>query len=406
MPNYNIDSQSIFTHHTLEKFEDFAWLFFSSRENTHEPATLRSDKARINKLCKIFGSMLISTIRHSDLLRWLMAMESKYKPKTTVEYLNLLKGIFRLAVHEKAITESPADALHVAVEPYSDPDTFFRPELETMSVVPTQFISDHNLIMSNVMAGARMCEWLSVKCSGVDLIKGTVRINSNQVLGDAKSTKNKYSERYIEMSEPLKVILTEQMKLSANNPEMTIKERLRKSNRTKTYQDQYLFVNPRTGLPYRDVKDFSQRVWKQFMADASALHQQRHGKPIRYRGISQLRHTYASQALSAGANPVWLAKQLGHANTDMIFKNYAKWIKEDAQIDNNQAVSHQFSRLIGETKDPIIVGSLKKRAELKSLMQVQQALIYSEDDALKQSIENAIRTLEAEVKRFEELNHG
>ncbi|MDF5267019.1 hypothetical protein P3628_24130, partial [Vibrio parahaemolyticus] len=110
MPNYNIDGQSIFTRHTLKKFEDFAWLFFSSRENTHEPATLRSDKARINKLCKIFGPMLISTIRHSDLLRWLMAMESKYKPKTTVEYLNLLKGIFRLAVHEKAITESPADA--------------------------------------------------------------------------------------------------------------------------------------------------------------------------------------------------------------------------------------------------------------------------------------------------------
>lgn len=142
------------------------------------------------------------------------------------------------------------------------------------------------------------------------------------------------------------------------------------------------------------------------MADASALHQQRHGKPIRYRGMSQLRHTYASQALSAGANPVWLAKQLGHANTDMIFKHYAKWIKEDAQVDNNQAVSHQFSRLIGETKDPIIVGSLKKRAELRSLIQVKKALVYSKDETLKRSIENAIRTLEAEIKRFEELNRG
>lgn len=28
MPNYNIDSQTVFTRQTLEKFEDFAWLFF------------------------------------------------------------------------------------------------------------------------------------------------------------------------------------------------------------------------------------------------------------------------------------------------------------------------------------------------------------------------------------------
>ncbi|MFL0849569.1 tyrosine-type recombinase/integrase [Vibrio parahaemolyticus] len=406
MPNYNIDSRSVFTRQTLEKFEDFAWLFFSSRENTHATSTLRADKARINKLCKIFGPMLISAIKHSDLLRWLIAMESKYKPKTTVEYLNLLKGIFKLAVYEKAITESPAEPLYVEVEPYSAPDPFLKSELETMSVTPTEYISDHNLIMSDATSGARVCEWLASKMGGVNLIKGTVRIDSNQVLGEAKSTKNTYSERCIEMSEPLKVILTEQMKIAAKNAEMTITEKLRKTNRTKTYQDRYLFVNPRTGLPYRDVKDFSQRVWKQFIADASALHQQRHGKPIRYRGMSQLRHTYASQALSAGANPVWLAKQLGHANTDMIFKHYAKWIKEDAQVDNNQAVSHQFSRLIGETKDPIIVGSIKKRAELKSLMQVKQALVYSEDNSLKQSIENAIQALEMEIAHFDEVNHG
>lgn len=33
MPNYNIDSQTVFTRQTLEKFEDFAWLFFY-REKT------------------------------------------------------------------------------------------------------------------------------------------------------------------------------------------------------------------------------------------------------------------------------------------------------------------------------------------------------------------------------------
>ncbi|MEZ8106029.1 tyrosine-type recombinase/integrase [Vibrio cortegadensis] len=405
MPNFHIDTYLLFTSNSLEKFEEYANLFFSSREKTLATSTLRADKARINKLCKIFGDKLILEIRHSDLLRWLMAMEAKYKPKTTVEYLNLLKGIFRLAVHEKIIQESPAEALHVVVESVSTPDPFYRSELETMGLTPTEFESDKNFIMSCVMIGARICEWLAVKRSDVDLVNGRVHIRSNQVLGEAKATKNRYSDRYVEINEPLAVILSDQMKISIQNSEMTIEEKLRKTTRTQTYKDQYLFVNPRTGLPYRDVKDFSQRVWKGFIKDADALHQQRHGVSIRYRGSSQLRHTYASQSLSSGVNPVWLAKQLGHTNTDMVFKHYTKWIREDAQVDNNRAVTHQFSQLIEGTKDPIMVGSLKKRAELKNLLQAQQAFAFSEDEALKQTIDNSILALQTEIARFEEASH-
>ncbi|PTP19724.1 hypothetical protein CWO07_24545 [Vibrio splendidus] len=406
MPNYHIDTHPMFEKRTLEKFEDFALLLLDSRASNHEKSTLRSDKARINKLCEIFGLLPIADIKHSELVIWLMNMEGKYKPKTTVEYLNLLKAVFRLAVYEKVITESPAESLHVDVEPTSEPAPFYRLELETMSLTPTEFISDHNLVMCAPMIGARMCELIALKRGDVNLAKGVIHIHSNQVLGEAKATKNHYSDRYVEISEPLKIFISEQMKLSYQNAEVTVKEKLRKTTQTKTYKEQYLFVNPRTGLPYRDVKEFSQRVWKQFMFDANALHQQRHGKSIQYRGLSQFRHTYASQALTAGANPVWLAKQLGHANTDMVFRHYAKWINEDVQIDNNQVVSHQFSRLIEESKDPIIVGSLKKRTELKNLKQAKQTLVYSENKALKTSIENSIRKLEAEITRFEAVNHG
>lgn len=405
MPNYHIDTHPIFAINTLEKFEDFAGCFLDSRINTHAKSTVLADKARTNKLSQIFGDKLISEIRHSDLLRWLMAMEAKYKPKTIVEYLNVLKAIFRIAVHEKVIAESPAEALSVCVEFISVPDPFYRLELETMSLTPTEFASDYNLIISTPMLGARMCEMIALKRGDVDLVRGVVHIHSNQVLGEAKATKNRYSDRYVEINEPLRVILAEQLKISADNVQMVIEERLRKTIQTKTYQEQYLFVNPRTGLPYRDVKDFSQRVWKQFMRDADDLHQQRHGKTIKYRGLSQFRHTYASQALTAGANPVWLAKQLGHANTDMIFRHYGTWIKEDAQVDNNQAVSHQFSQLIEGTKDPIVVGSLKKRAELKNLIQAQQAIAFSEDETLKQTIDNSILALQAEIARFEEASH-
>ncbi|RUB35102.1 site-specific integrase, partial [Pseudomonas aeruginosa] len=38
----------------------------------------------------------------------------------------------------------------------------------------------------------------------------------------------------------------------------------------------------------------------------------------------------ASQMLSSGiATPEWIADQMGHTSTAMIFKHYAKWISKD-----------------------------------------------------------------------------
>ncbi|MFT5780659.1 MAG: hypothetical protein ACI9EB_000012 [Pseudomonas sp.] len=42
------------------------------------------------------------------------------------------------------------------------------------------------------------------------------------------------------------------------------------------------------------------------------------------------RHTYASQLLSSGAVPLdWIADQMGHTSTAMIWRHYGKWINQD-----------------------------------------------------------------------------
>lgn len=40
----------------------------------------------------------------------------------------------------------------------------------------------------------------------------------------------------------------------------------------------------------------------------------------------QMRHTFASQALSAGENVMWVAKQMGHRDWTITAKKYARWI--------------------------------------------------------------------------------
>jgi integrase len=39
------------------------------------------------------------------------------------------------------------------------------------------------------------------------------------------------------------------------------------------------------------------------------------------------RHTFATICLMSGANPSWVARQLGHASSKMLFEVYSRWIE-------------------------------------------------------------------------------
>ena len=42
--------------------------------------------------------------------------------------------------------------------------------------------------------------------------------------------------------------------------------------------------------------------------------------------------------LTAGESPIWLASQMGHADTTMIFRNYGRWIPDAVPEAGNKAV--------------------------------------------------------------------
>ena len=43
--------------------------------------------------------------------------------------------------------------------------------------------------------------------------------------------------------------------------------------------------------------------------------------------MKQTRHSFATVAMSCGENPLWIAKVMGHKNTEMIIKVYSKYIE-------------------------------------------------------------------------------
>ena len=84
-----------------------------------------------------------------------------------------------------------------------------------------------------------------------------------------------------------------------------------------------VFHNPLTGQPWETDGQIRETYWKPLLKKAG----------VRYRNPYQTRHTYASMMLSAGENMLWVAKQMGHTDTEMIIKIYGKWIP-DTQVEN------------------------------------------------------------------------
>lgn len=54
--------------------------------------------------------------------------------------------------------------------------------------------------------------------------------------------------------------------------------------------------------------------------------------------------------LSAGENSLWVAKQMGHRDTEMIIKNYGRWIPDKSTVAGYTTVNEWASPLTAVCK--------------------------------------------------------
>lgn len=76
-----------------------------------------------------------------------------------------------------------------------------------------------------------------------------------------------------------------------------------------------LVFTTRKGKPL-DPNNIAKRIWYPALKRAE----------LAERTPYQTRHTAATMWLASGENPEWVARQLGHANTEMLFKVYSRYI--------------------------------------------------------------------------------
>ena len=169
--------------------------------------------------------------------------------------------------------------------------------------------------------GLRQGEQLALRSSDIDFANNLLHIkqaitrdeNGKIMIG---RTKNKYSRRTIRLIPVMKTALKEQKKIHDK------------------IKGIFFFSSPSGSMV--DTSNLRCRVWKPALKKAG----------LDYREMKQTRHSFATNALSCGENPLWIARILGHRDTDMIIRVYSKFIENAGGIKDGNKLNDFY---IGNT---------------------------------------------------------
>jgi len=170
-----------------------------------------------------------------------------------------------------------------------------------------------NYIEAAIYTGLRPSEQIALAWGDVDLVEKTITVRKARVRGIEKATK----------TSAVRTIRLPQRALEAL-----------KRQRAVSSLGERVFIHPVSRANFADTQPPSD-AWKRICKLAG----------VRARHARQTRHTYATLMLLAGAKPAFVSRQMGHANSQMFFKTYSKWLdseedwREVAKLDMAMSVT-------------------------------------------------------------------
>jgi integrase len=155
-------------------------------------------------------------------------------------------------------------------------------------------------------SGLRQGEQIAIKPEDIDWSKRLIHIRRAMTRDETGkpiegTTKNRYSRRTIKLIPVMFEALEAQKRVY------------------EQFKGKYFFCSPAGSQVNRS--NIRGRVWIPALTSAG----------LEIREMKQTRHSFATVALSSGENPLWIARVMGHRNTEMIIKIYSKYI-EDAGV--------------------------------------------------------------------------
>lgn len=300
--------------------------------------TLKAYEARMRTaLYYLNGKSKIEDIKPEDILKLrntlLSGLQLKRNPGHTPTkgrsvvtvngILTDLAGMFRYAEENGYIRSSPMMNISSMKKVTKKPHPITREEFpRLMAGCGTRQI--RNLWALAIYTGMRHGEICALAWEDIDLVNGTILIRrSLTTLKYFKEPKTISGIRTINLIQPAIDALLDQRELTRLGKKISIEVTTREFR--KTYIEECTFVfNPKINAmnnlstDHYSVASIAQ-TWNTAIRRAGIVS----------RKAYQSRHTYACWSLSSGANPNFIASQMGHVNSQMVHQVYGAWMQEN-----------------------------------------------------------------------------
>lgn len=280
-------------------FEEFAVLWFSEMQIQWRRSHSETIALTIRKyLVPAFEGKEVGSITKAEILAFrstLAKVTVRNDKSLSASRINKIMMPLRMIMGEAANRHnfsSPYTGIKSLKEPRTDVQPFTISEVNKIinSVRPDY----KNYYLVRFFTGMRTSEVHGLQWEYVDFENRQILIRQALVRDELIYTKNDSSFRNIDMSEPVYQALLEQKKATG----------------------QFAFVfcgalgNP---LHLNNVND---RVWYPLLRNLN----------MKRRRPYQTRHTAATLWLASGEAPEWIARQMGHTTTEMLFRIYSRYV--------------------------------------------------------------------------------
>lgn len=297
-------------------FTDFAEQWFSECKIQWRKSHVRNVESILaSSLKPAFKNTRLGDITKGEILALRGRLANKkgraanklMTPKTINNHMSLLRMILTEAAERYAFDNpyrniKPLKLQKIHIEPFS---------LSEVELILKKVRPDYrDYYQVRFYTGMRTGEIDGLKWEHVDFLKREILVRETLINGETEYTKNNGSQREIPMLGP-------------------VYEALKRQYQATGKLSAFVFCN-RAAEPL-DHNNVTKRIWYPLL---EAL-------KLKKRRPYQTRHTAATLLLASGENPEWVARLLGHASTEMLFKVYSRYIPNLTRMDGSA-----FERLI------------------------------------------------------------
>ena len=296
----HIDAVQLASSSSIPSFRDFADTWFTENEPRWKHSYKITLRTSLDKhILPVFGEVQLDEIEKSAVLAFRANLariprkdgSSGLSPSRINHVMVPLRSIMNEAA-ERYEFSSPFKNIKPLKVGRTDVDPF---TLEEVRQLIEHVRPDYkNYLIVRFFTGMRTGEVHGLKWKHVDFQHRQILVRESFVAGQQTTTKTDGSTREIQMSQPVFDALKQQSKV--------------------TCDIDYVFAN-KSGNPL-SVHNVTKRIWYPLLT--------RLGLPPRR--PYQTRHTAATLWLAAGENPEWIARQMGHSTTEMLFRIYSRYV--------------------------------------------------------------------------------